>query len=100
MYTGRPERLRETTLKELRRFGVSRVDWLVMRRDGDKRPDYVAKVEELSRLAAREGLEVVEVHDDNPKVLERVKRLFPEARLYLHYPGGYKPFGASLLEFL
>lgn len=65
--TGRPERCRRDTLRWLADQGLPRGE-LVMRRDRDRRPARVAKLEQLRRLAR--GRVVAVVVDDDPAVCD------------------------------
>jgi len=78
--TGRPERLRKATLRELEEFGVpiNRVR-LAMRPNRDKRGGVFFKIDILKTLPA-----VAEVHDDEIRVLEEARHIHPRAKLYLH----------------
>jgi len=83
--TGRPYRLRRATLRELEEAGIPvRRALLIMRPRGDRRRDYEFKSSVLRRIPR-----VVEVHDDELEVLERVRRIHPSARLYLHFKDYY-----------
>jgi len=99
--TGRPERLRRVTINQLSGFGVpiKRVDAVLMREDGDLRKEWHVKPEILKAYVAARGLRVVEVHDDEPRTLEAISRVFPKARLYLHKGRHYVKY-AGLADFL
>lgn len=64
--TGRPERCRTDTVQWLTAHGLPEGE-LVMRRDADRRPARVVKVEALRRLS--ETREVAYLLDDDPEVL-------------------------------
>lgn len=64
--TGRPEQYRSNTEAWLRRHDVRYID-LLMRRDGDHRPDHVVKKELLDRLPKEQ---VAFVIDDRPTVCD------------------------------
>ncbi len=83
--TGRPQRLKEYTVRELLSIGVP-VDALriYFRREGDRRKDYEYKAGIISRIPR-----VREVHEDSVEVLDVIARLKPEATLYLHYDEYY-----------
>ncbi len=66
--TGRPEQYRRRTEAWLHRQGIS-FSRLFMRRDGDHRPDYVAKAEVLRELSG-----VAFAIDDRPQVCAMWKR--------------------------
>lgn len=93
LLTGRPERLREATLEELRRFGlnVDGVEALLMRGDRDRRPAYLVKPSLLSEYLARTGGRVEEVYEDDEKVARRLRARHPEAKVYLVSRGKARP---------
>jgi hypothetical protein len=68
--TGRPERTRTTTSAWLVRHGLPPGE-LLMRRDTDRRPARVAKVELLRQISA--GATVAVVVDDDPAVCAAVR---------------------------
>lgn len=65
--TGRPERCRSDTVQWLAAHGLPE-GRLLMRRDSDRRPARVLKVEALRRLS--EAYEVAYLLDDDPEVLD------------------------------
>lgn len=76
--TGRPERYREPTVDWLARQGLP-PGRLLMRREGDRRPARMVKVQRLRRLAAERP---VAVHlDDDPAVIEAARAAGFEAVL-------------------
>lgn len=83
--TGRPYRLYKATLDELKRAGipVDRVI-LIMRPNNDRRSDLEFKSGVFARIPR-----LVEVHDDEEKILLEAKRIHPEARVILHYNDNY-----------
>ncbi|NPA77143.1 MAG: hypothetical protein GXN93_05330 [Candidatus Diapherotrites archaeon] len=83
--TGRPENMLEATLKQLDDYGV-RYDAIFFR--ADYTPAHKYKRAVVERLV-EEGAEIVEVHDDNEKVLEELRNLIPSARLVLWTGSGY-----------
>jgi len=84
--SGRPERLRKATENQLSSFGVpiAKIHAVLLRRNGDKRPEWVVKPELLKDYLTEQRLVLVEAHDDTPRVLEAYAKLYPRARLYLH----------------
>ena len=64
--TGRPERCRADTVRWLGQHGLPEGD-LIMRRDADRRPARILKVEALRRIASR--AEVAYLLDDDPEVV-------------------------------
>jgi len=86
--TGRPERMREVTIKQLRDIGVE-YDALLMRRDDDRRPDHIYKplrIEMVMRgIDPREAS--IEYHEDMPRTIEVVRQRFPYIRICIHGPG-------------
>lgn len=69
--TGRPERCREDTERWLRAHGLPAGE-LHMRRDGDRRPARLAKLEVLRTL--RRANPVAVLVDDDPVVCEAARR--------------------------
>ena len=59
--SGRPERMKDDTINQLRDFGVN-YDMLVMRKEGDFRKDYEFKRGFIKSLGGR----ISEIHDDSP----------------------------------
>lgn len=91
--TGRPERLRRCTIRQLREFGIdpSRILGLLMRSNDDKRPSSVVKRELLERfLDEHPEATVMEVHDDDPESLIEMGKVARQAALYLHTKDGYE----------
>ncbi|HYG99889.1 MAG TPA: hypothetical protein VD837_12215 [Terriglobales bacterium] len=66
--TGRPEPYRQRTIDWLNRYGVP-FSSLYMRRDRDRRPDYVVKKEIFDSLGTQKG-RVALVIDDRPSVCD------------------------------
>lgn len=99
--TGRPERLRRATINQLSEFGVPvrHVDAFLMREDGDFRKEWDVKPEILRTYVEAKGLKVIEIHDDEPRTLEAMSRIFPEAKLYLHKGRHYMKY-VRLADFL
>jgi len=64
--TGRPERVRGKTICWLSKNGLPERN-LVMRKNGDHRPDTIAKRELLEKLQS-EGHEIVGVFEDRPTI--------------------------------
>lgn len=87
--SGRPRRLYNITLEQISKYYGFKPFKMYMRRDNDYRPSDVIKVE-LIKKVIEEGLNVVEYHDDDLKVLKRVKSLYPQIVLYLHEGSNYR----------
>ncbi len=68
--TGRPERCRTDTESWLARHALPPGE-LLMRADGDRRPARLAKLAHLRSLSRRLG--IVEILDDDPRVVETVR---------------------------
>jgi len=66
--TGRPERVREKTASWLRSHRLPFSDQIVMRRDGDHRPDTQAKRELMDKILA-DGDTIAGVFEDRPSVV-------------------------------
>jgi len=83
--TGRPERLRYITLRQLRMLGipVERIWRIEMRPDGDTRKSPHFKLETILSIYY-EGFSIVEIHDDELEVLMAIRRYLPRTKLYLH----------------
>jgi hypothetical protein len=67
--TGRPERTRDDTLAWLRRNCLP-AGRLVMRRDGDRRPAVLTKMEAIRRLSTQQRVDLV--LDDDPAVVDAI----------------------------
>ena len=65
--TGRPERVREHTMRWIQDNGLP-YGLLVMRRDGDHRPDTIAKKEIMAELQGC-GYRIAGVFEDRPSVV-------------------------------
>lgn len=65
--TGRPERVREHTMRWIQDNGLP-YGLLVMRRDGDHRPDTIAKKEIMAELQGY-GYRIAGVFEDRPSVV-------------------------------
>ncbi len=84
--TGRPYRLFKSTVAQLKSMGVPMERTiLVMRPNSERRRDVDFKASVLARIQ-----KLVEIHDDDLKVLEAARRLHPQARLFLHFDDNYK----------
>lgn len=83
--TGRPERLRHITLRQLKMLGipVKQIWRLEMQSDSNTRKSIYFKLETILSIYY-EGFPVVEVHDDELEVLMSIRRYLPKTRLYLH----------------
>ena len=87
LITGRPERLRRATIRQLEEAGVP-FDELHMRRDGDRRPEVGFKIDAVRRLSR--SWDVREFHDNNPQVIEAVANLLPDVVLFIHSRGTWR----------
>lgn len=83
LVTGRYESLRRDTELQLMQAGVS-YDELLMRPDGNFQRDRELKPFMLRKL----DCDVVEYHDDDLETLLEVRKIFPNALLFLHRPDG------------
>jgi len=84
LVTGRPERKRGLTIAQLKELGVYKhIDALLMRRDDDCRPEWEVKPELLEAFVDN-PYSVLEIHEDNERVLKAYSKRFPYALLYLH----------------
>jgi len=103
LLTGRPESLRSATISQLETYGVPmrRVTALLMRQASDRRKEWTVKPELLREYASLHRLSVVEIHDDEPRTLDALHRIYPQARLVLHKGKKYYEYRpSSLLDFL
>jgi len=83
--SGRPERLREATLKQLMSIGLlEERDFkkLILRRNNDMRKSYVFKIEIFRELIKKYIIR--EVHDDDLEFLRRVSRIEPNLLLFYY----------------
>lgn len=69
LLTGRGERTRDATAAWLAEHGVT-YDWLVMRADGDNRPDTEVKMENLERFVAENGTRVQTIFEDRKRLAQ------------------------------
>ena len=53
-----------------------------MRRQGDYRPSYIVKPELLREAIGRQNIDI-EMYEDEEKVAQRYKSLYPNAKIYL-----------------
>lgn len=83
LVTGRYESLRRDTELQLMQAGVV-YDELLMRPDGNFQRDGELKPSILAKL----DCDVVEYHDDDLEALLEVRKIFPNALLFLHRPDG------------
>jgi len=81
--TGRPNRLRDFTLKQVISYTGVKPDAIYLRRGRDRRSAKVVKAELLGK-ALRDGFEVIEYHDDSEDVLREIKAKYPWITLFLH----------------
>lgn len=88
--TGRPERLRNETISQLEKLGIniSKVR-IVMRRQRDYRPSYIVKPELLKEVIRRQDA-AIEIYEDEEKVAQKYKALFPHAKIYLVKNGKFQ----------
>ncbi|MCS7111683.1 MAG: hypothetical protein N3D82_02530 [Ignisphaera sp.] len=86
LLTGRPSRLRKTTLSQLQSIGVpiSKIRHIYMRSNSDYRKSCIFKMEIIERILSN-GYTILEVHDDDEEFLNRVKRILTHSQLYLHF---------------
>jgi len=68
--TGRVDRIRSLTVKWLRNQALIDWDLLLMRSDGDYRPDYIIKLEMLDRIRSVYKLNPVFAVEDRPSVVK------------------------------
>lgn len=97
--SGRPERLREATIEQLRRINIfenKHYKKLILRRDNDVRKSYVFKIEVVEKLIREFVLR--EVHDDDIEFLRRVSSIIPEATLYYYENNEAKVLGLGRLD--
>ncbi len=80
--TGRPEKMRDATIKQLRRFKIPFHE-LYMRPEDDYDPDYIYKPRQLKKIMDR-GFKIVEYHEDSPKTLEVVNEKYPWISICRH----------------
>lgn len=80
--TGRPERLRKDTEEQLKKYGV-KYHLLIMRPEGNREPDYIYKVNVINELI-NAGLNIVEYHEDDDKTIDRIRKLYPQIKVYKH----------------
>lgn len=104
--TGRPDRLLDKTVEQLRSVGISLGNgvYLVMRPSGNvknifKPPIYVPKMPEKidSRVFKLRVLheisriyDIAEIHEDDEEILREAWKSYHRAELYLHVGDGYK----------
>ncbi|MGC9147982.1 MAG: HAD family acid phosphatase [Sulfolobales archaeon] len=83
--SGRPERLREATLKQLMNIGLlENKDFkkLILRRNNDIRKSYVFKIEIVKELTKRYVIK--EIHDDDLEFLRRVSHIALNSVLFYY----------------
>lgn len=81
--TGRPERLRSETISQLEKMGIDTGKVrLVMRRRGDYRPAHIVKPELLKEVLGGRDADIV-IYEDEEKVAQKYKAVFPHAKIYL-----------------
>lgn len=90
--SGRPKRLYDITLNQLKNLGILHfVKTIILRGNNDLRPSYIYKLEVLNRLISR-GINICEVHDDDEKFVREVKISFPNIDIYLHVGNEVMPY--------
>ena len=72
LFTGRPEKLRETTLKWLHTHHITYFHRLLMREDGDFRPDHEIKLEMVESL---KDWKILCVMDDRKSVVDMWRKI-------------------------
>ncbi|RLG76564.1 MAG: hypothetical protein DRO12_04225 [Thermoprotei archaeon] len=91
LITGRPRRLHQATVEQLRSVGidVSKIWRIFMRSNNDRRPAPLVKLDFLDYIESVGGC-IAEVHDNEEDLLKLVKSMFPGAKLYLHEDDSYR----------
>lgn len=87
--SGRPRRLYGVTIEQIATFFGIRPYRVYMRSEGDYRQSDAVKAELIGK-ALNDGLDIVEYHDDDLRVLRTVKRGYPHITLYLHEKNRYR----------
>ncbi|MEZ0289533.1 MAG: HAD family acid phosphatase [Sulfolobales archaeon] len=82
--SGRPERLRDATLNQLREIDidVGRIR-LILRDDRDLRKSFAFKLDIVKRLLKKYVIR--EIHDDDLEFLKRVREVLPSETTLYHY---------------
>ncbi|MEM2472908.1 MAG: HAD family acid phosphatase [Sulfolobales archaeon] len=91
--SGRPKRMASKTIEMLDRIGA-RYDLLILRGDANKEKDHIYKARAMRWLVEHE-YEVVEIHDDSEEVLNKLRELAPDAKLYLWIGGRKTELGSN-----
>ncbi|MEM0043603.1 MAG: hypothetical protein QXJ51_03835 [Sulfolobales archaeon] len=89
--SGRPERLRNATIRQLEESGLSDVIKnirIILRRDRDLRRSYVFKLEVLKNLMRKYS--VREIHDDDIEFLRRAREILPRDVAVFYYEDNVK----------
>jgi len=82
LITGRPEYMRDATIEQLKKYNV-KYHILIMRPNDNREPDYVYKPKALSSLV-KEGLNIIEYHEDDDKTINILKKLYPTIKIFKH----------------
>ncbi len=83
--SGRPERLREATIKQLGDIGLlegKEYKKLILRRDSDMRKSYIFKIEVIRNLTR--NYIIREIHDDDIEFLRRILQIVSDATLFYY----------------
>jgi len=86
IFTGRPLRLKYSTIRQLSSFNIY-FDEIYFRRDNDFRRDFDVKLEIIRGLLYKYSF--IEIHDDEREVLEVLRKYLPKAKLYYHISSTY-----------
>ncbi len=81
--SGRPQRLYNFTLKEIKEFTGVEPFKILLRSRNTRSPHYKVKLEHVRRLISS-GYEVMEFHDNDMRAINAVKEAFPWIRTYHH----------------
>ncbi len=87
--SGRPEKLRKVTLRQLRSLGLKPSLLLLRPRESLLRSPE-AKSLLIEDLMYGSGVRIAEIHDDDPEALYAMGRVARKACLYLHTPDSYE----------
>lgn len=113
--TGRPERLLEKTIEQLRRIEIDLGGnvYIIMRpssgaraRNSFRPPVSIPRVPEMidSKVFKLKVLDeiskvydIAEIHEDDEEILREAWKRYHNAKLYLHIDNGFKPYGGKRL---
>jgi hypothetical protein len=88
--TGRPQRLRRITLRQLREIGINPLR-LFVKPEGSGMNTWEFKASVIEHLVLAEGIDIAEIHEDDPEALFAMGSKAMGAVLFLHLPGdGYE----------